>query len=353
MEKPMVSIITPVYNVSVDYLRECYESIVNSTYSRWKWIIVDDGSTDSGLLDFYDSLGDSRVRLLFSQHQGVSHARNVALNAVDTEYFVFVDADDKLAPYFLEHSVAIARRDHAGIVMGRVVDFSREFSAKTLTPVSSILFSQPTELLLLRKYLLSAIPPQGFTFDDPLQLSAHDGVLVNTHPGGKLIDTSILNGITFNEGMTVSEDALFCIELSQQTNRITLVDETFYGYRRHSGSTMAKTSIDSLVSELVSYTNLYQVAISHQLDMDALGLRYLAKIGDRIIYHPNKLSIAEISFFLKRAEENPMFTASEGCSLSNWQLTVKRKITYTLLKRRCNFLVAWLLKMGTHLHETE
>ena len=45
MEKPLISIIVPVYNVE-PYLAECIDSLVNQTYPHLEILLVDDGSTD-------------------------------------------------------------------------------------------------------------------------------------------------------------------------------------------------------------------------------------------------------------------------------------------------------------------
>ena len=44
-EKPLISVVVPVYNVA-KYLKKSIESIVNQTYTNLEIILVDDGSTD-------------------------------------------------------------------------------------------------------------------------------------------------------------------------------------------------------------------------------------------------------------------------------------------------------------------
>ena len=43
--KPLVSVIIPVYNV-LPYLREALDSVINQTYKNLEVLITDDGSTD-------------------------------------------------------------------------------------------------------------------------------------------------------------------------------------------------------------------------------------------------------------------------------------------------------------------
>ena len=63
MNKPLVSIVVPVYNVE-NFLRECLDSVVNQTLKDIEIICVDDGSTDSSLniLKEYASK-DSRFKI--------------------------------------------------------------------------------------------------------------------------------------------------------------------------------------------------------------------------------------------------------------------------------------------------
>ena len=43
-EKPLISVIVPVYNV-MNYLPRCVDSIRNQTYQNLEILLVDDGST--------------------------------------------------------------------------------------------------------------------------------------------------------------------------------------------------------------------------------------------------------------------------------------------------------------------
>ncbi len=67
-----VAIVVPVYQAE-KYLRQCVESVLAQTYSRWELILVDDGSDDSSpaICDGY-AARDSRIRVIHKENGGVS-----------------------------------------------------------------------------------------------------------------------------------------------------------------------------------------------------------------------------------------------------------------------------------------
>lgn len=90
----MISIIMPVYN-SERYISEAIDSVCNQSYSNWELIIVDDGSTDSSpeIIDEYAER-DCRIKVFHRSNEGVSAARNFALDNISGEYVTFIDSDD-------------------------------------------------------------------------------------------------------------------------------------------------------------------------------------------------------------------------------------------------------------------
>jgi len=65
MNKELISIVVPVYNVE-KYLDKCVKSIINQTYDNLQIILVDDGSKDnSGKL--CDLWGQRDRRILTKQ----------------------------------------------------------------------------------------------------------------------------------------------------------------------------------------------------------------------------------------------------------------------------------------------
>lgn len=90
----MISVIMPVYN-SEKYISEAIESVCNQSYKKWELLIVNDGSTDctSEIAEKY-AKKDSRIKVFHKKNEGVSMARNFALNQISGEYVTFIDSDD-------------------------------------------------------------------------------------------------------------------------------------------------------------------------------------------------------------------------------------------------------------------
>ena len=96
-----VSIIVPVYNAEA-YLSKCLDSILSSDNQNFEVCIVDDGSSDKSpdICDKYAS-ADKRFHVIHKKNEGVSVARNTALDLVTGDYVCFVDSDDTISRDFL------------------------------------------------------------------------------------------------------------------------------------------------------------------------------------------------------------------------------------------------------------
>lgn len=121
------AIVVPVYNVA-PYLSECLNSILAQTYTNFTVFAVDDGSTDESgeILDRY-SKSDQRILVLHTANQGVSAARNVALEHIEAsgifDYIAFVDSDDTISRSMLKSLVSEAQTRNADLVTGAFSSF--------------------------------------------------------------------------------------------------------------------------------------------------------------------------------------------------------------------------------------
>ena len=78
MANPRIDVIMSVYN-GENYLREAIESVLNQTYTNFKFIIVDDGSDDNSH-DIIKSYADKRIKLIRNaKTEGLTKSLNIAL----------------------------------------------------------------------------------------------------------------------------------------------------------------------------------------------------------------------------------------------------------------------------------
>ena len=94
----------PVYN-GEKYLRDAIDSILDQTYSNFKFLIIDDGSTDNSK-NIIKSYNDSRINLYVNEtNLGIVKTLNKGIDLVDTEYIARMDADDISLPNRLQKQV--------------------------------------------------------------------------------------------------------------------------------------------------------------------------------------------------------------------------------------------------------
>lgn len=91
-----IAIVIPAYNAAAT-LGDTLRSVLAQTFGDWRLVVVDDGSSDS-TSETALAVRDSRIRMVHQTNSGVSAARNHGMDAVDGDAFLFLDADDCLAP---------------------------------------------------------------------------------------------------------------------------------------------------------------------------------------------------------------------------------------------------------------
>lgn len=209
MNEPLVSILSPCYNVE-QYLPQCIESIINQTHNNLQIVMIDDGSSDGTWNVLQNYAGkDSRIEVYRQENQGVASTRNNLLDKVKGEYVLFVDSDDWIEPDMVEFLVGKSLTHRADIVVcGMVVNetlVTNAYKEEFLTQDETI---------------------KRFLFHNELK-----GSLWN-----KLIKTSSLHNFRFDSRISYGEDALFCWDVLQWAHTIVITDRKLYHYRMNVNS---------------------------------------------------------------------------------------------------------------------
>lgn len=96
--EPLISLIVPVYNPPVKFLREMIESVQAQSYSKWELCLAD-GSTEEAPWRLLSELAarDSRLKIKrLAENLGISGNSNAALELATGDYIALFDHDDIL-----------------------------------------------------------------------------------------------------------------------------------------------------------------------------------------------------------------------------------------------------------------
>lgn len=116
MEKGLVSILIPVYNVE-KYLPTLFDSIEQQKYPHVEVIFVNDGSTDNSLKLLNNFCHKHKYAKVFTQkNQGLPSARNTAIKHAKGEFAYIVDSDDVMNIYAIDEMVNIQEQTGADLV---------------------------------------------------------------------------------------------------------------------------------------------------------------------------------------------------------------------------------------------
>lgn len=104
INEALVTIVTPYYNAG-EYFEETFNSVMNQTFPWFEWIIVNDGSTNQTDIDILRKYAkeDGRIKVVDQVNGGSSCARNTGFSCANTGLVVPLDADDLIAPQYLEY----------------------------------------------------------------------------------------------------------------------------------------------------------------------------------------------------------------------------------------------------------
>jgi len=100
---PRVSVVIPCFNYA-HFVSEAIQSVRQQTFEDWELIVIDDGSTDGSVAAIEQAIKDEpRARLLRqTTNQGVANARNKAIAEAQADFICCLDADDAMAPTYLQ-----------------------------------------------------------------------------------------------------------------------------------------------------------------------------------------------------------------------------------------------------------
>ena len=199
---PQIAVIIPAYNAEVTIV-PCIQSLQCQTYNAHEIIVVDDGSKDNTLSILTElAHTDKTIKVIHQENQGVSTARNTALQSVseNTTHVCFVDADDTVEADFLHH-FAVNIEENKLLAQG----FIKQYKNRT-----EIVLYHETEPLLQQMVEKGDL---GHIFD-------------------KCFDMHIIRQyhLRFVKQFTFAEDEAFVLDYMQHVPNIKFINVAQYNY---------------------------------------------------------------------------------------------------------------------------
>lgn len=138
-----ISIVTTVYNIE-NYLKQCLDSILNSSYKDIEVIVVNDCSTDDSMKIINEYDDDRLVIVNHDVNMGAGWARRHGIEVATGDYIITIDGDDWISPNFIEDLVNNAKETNADIVSGGItIVWSEEYQeVKRFSPMISTGFKK-------------------------------------------------------------------------------------------------------------------------------------------------------------------------------------------------------------------
>jgi glycosyltransferase involved in cell wall biosynthesis len=245
-EKPLISVIIPVYNVE-EYLKECLDSVINQTYNNLEIIIVDDGSTDKSpfICDDYASK-DNRIRVIHQKNRGLVGARKTGISASTGNIATFVDSDDWLDLNMYEVMTKKMVEAEADIVTSGLIREYKGHFINDMEMVSPGVYSGE----VLEKTIKSNLIDEEKFFRSNISI----------HIYNKLFDRELLlkNELLVPEDISVGEDGACVYPCILDADKIAVVGECFYHYRIRDDSIMGQSNVADFNGIKRLYQYLYQ-----------------------------------------------------------------------------------------------
>lgn len=215
-EKPLVSVIIPVYNAE-KYIKQCLLRLINQPYENLQILCIDDGSTDNSLSIIKKfAKRDKRILYTTTWNNGPAHARNIGLNMATGDYISFVDADDFVENDIYTTLVDIAETNSSDIVVfgaypspnsDRVPEWIRSKTAST-----NAVYDEKSDVL---KAFFCEESSRPFLWLHFIKR--------------KLFETP--TKIRFNEEMDLGEDQVLQFEYFPRAEKVVFTDKKLYSYR--------------------------------------------------------------------------------------------------------------------------
>lgn len=238
-EKPIVSIVVPIYNIPESYLRNCIESILSQNVKAFELILINDGSPDnSGIICDEYAHNDNRIKVIYTNNSGVAAARNLGIEISNAEWITFIDPDDWVEPNYIEVFLSMLERKKVDVyICSCYVNYAKSQIKNPFFKENKIYATGKDKDRIMLQFLCSNI------YGDNL-CTADSG-----SPWCKLYRLNFLKkmGLKFDERLARMEDNKFNLFVYEKAEGIYFENHYLYHYRKsiYSGFSRFTPKVDN------------------------------------------------------------------------------------------------------------
>lgn len=315
MNKPLISVIVPVYNTD-KYLEKTLTALKNQSFENIEFIIVDDGSTDNSP-DICDSFAetDSRFKIIHQNNKGVCAARNNGIAVACGDYIGFCDSDDLPEPDLYETLYSLIEENQCDISMVKAAFHFCDGKVVAEQTGRLTVFNNNADVLKL--FLTQRIDPCVYT---------------------NLISAELCRSIRFEEPRKLNEDKYYLFETYLKAKRICYKDVCKYNYIRHDESS-SKTQFSEKYLDLLYFEDKIEKTIDKhypQLNDYAVANKVITYmrfsqlsilLGGEKMFHQQK---EEIRRYLKTVDPTICKELLSKKMYFKWKIFKLGKIPYKL-----------------------
>ena len=196
------------------------------------------------------SFRDTRIKLIDKKNEGVSKARNNAINIATGDYIAFMDSDDWMEPNMLELMYKKAIKGQFDVV---ACDVNAIYPYKSITIKSNIHENKEIKNILIDAY----------------------AVIWN-----KLYKAEFVKETLFKETVTFTEDVLFLYQIYSKINSVGSINQPLYNYLQRDGSITHTYNYNlyQLIENLDDITTFYNKDLKlkkYESEIEYTYIRYL------------------------------------------------------------------------------
>ena len=323
-DKPLVSVIIPVYNgeKTLPYLLQDLEM---QSFPNSEFILINDGSTDKSKIlieEFIHKTDDSRFVLLDQANSGVSIARNEGIKNSRGQYIMFADADDRLDKNFVKGYVEKIIKNKTDMEV---------FSLNKIDDTATFNITEKVDYSELSKKEISYSTFFGYLADG----------LIHGYVVSFITKRYLWDQIKFDEKIAYREDEFaYCQMLIKNPNmKIHFNPESYYYYFLHDSSATNRVQPkDVLQSIKISDLIIQQAEAVRRINIPTKRLNQLKSNFYWKMLVVSILKKDKLAFKIARKGYLEYYPKTNF-----YQKKSARRIQYYILKMNLDFMLKFLV----------